>query len=102
MNSSPEQASDSKPPHKWPVALSLWLGVPLGACLLYVLSIGPAVRLSEEGWLSRIAVGRMYRPFALIRGTPVERLVHSYVRLWLPPPPEVDGPSERARSNPAR
>jgi hypothetical protein len=80
---------------KWIGALWQWIGVLLGAGLLYVLSIGPAVRLSEEGWLPRIAISKMYRPLGAIRGTPFDRMLNTYVRFWLPPPQQVDVPLNR-------
>lgn len=80
---------------KWSGAFWQWIGVPLGVGLLYLLSVGPAIRLSEEGWLSKAAVSRMYRPLGIIRGTPMEKLLYSYVKFWLPPPQQVDAPFNR-------
>ena len=76
--------------------LSLWLGLPLGILLLYVLSVGPAARLSQQGWISKASVGRIYWPMRTLRGTPLDRVLTTYVSWWLPPPQQVDGPFHRA------
>ncbi|MSU61706.1 MAG: hypothetical protein EXS31_04795 [Pedosphaera sp.] len=70
-----------------------WLGIFLAGLVFYLLSSGPAVRCVEEGWLPRDFVGAVYRPLALVRGTPVERLLNGYIRLWLPPPYQGDLPN---------
>ena len=88
MNSAAHQKAAASQ-QKWTEALWQWTGVLLGVCLFYILSVGPAMRLCEEGWLSKVAVSRLYRPLAVIRGTPLDRLLNTYVRFWLPPPPQV-------------
>ena len=75
---------------KWIEGLWQWIGISLGVALLYVLSVGPAIRLAEEGWLSKASISKMYRPLGLIRGTPLEKLLNIYVRFWLPPPKLID------------
>ena len=94
MNSA-ENGEAAKAPKKWTGTLWQWIGVSLGVCLLYVLSVGPAVRLSEDGWLSKTGVNKLYRPLGIIRGTPMEKLLNIYVRFWLPPPQQVDVPFNR-------
>ena len=74
-----------------------WLGVFMGALVIYLLGSGPAVRCVEEGWLPREMVSSVYRPLALVRGTSLERLLNRYIRLWLPPPYQGDLPNSTMR-----
>jgi len=71
-------------------SLWLWLGIPLGAGILYVLSVGPAVRLSERNVLPATCITKFYWPLRILDGTPLQRLLRVYVRFWTPRPFEGD------------
>ena len=78
-------------------SLWLWLGITLGAGILYVLSVGPAVRLCERKVLPGTVITTFYRPLRILDGTPFQHLLQVYMRFWAPPPREVDFPTSAPR-----
>ena len=74
-------------------ALSLWLGVGFGLGVFYVLSVGPAVWLSERKVVPAKFVTSINRPLRDLDGTPIQRLLNAYVRFWAPAPFEGDFPN---------
>ncbi len=69
-----------------------WLGAGLGLVVLYLLSVGPAVWLSERHLVPARTVTRLYRPLRVLDGTPLHRLLNAYVAWWIPASFEGDFP----------
>lgn len=57
----------------------------VGTAILYVLSMGPALRLNQQGVLKLETFEAMYIPVAIISdGIPgAQRLIERYVNLWV-------------------
>ncbi len=65
-----------------------FLRVGWGLALLlavYVLSIGPAKRLSRAGYLPSDFVDGFYQPLNIVNGTPLQSALIWYLQLWFPP-----------------
>jgi hypothetical protein len=79
-----------------------WLLLPFILVLLYALSVGPAMRLMEEGHLPGWPVLNFYAPLdsATRVYEPAHRLLVWYVNVWHPkPPPDWDKPPALPGSN---
>jgi hypothetical protein len=72
-----------------------WFLWPFILVLLYALSVGPAMRLMEEGHLPGWPVLNFYTPLDRVTRVyePAHRLLVWYVNVWHPkPPPDRDKP----------
>jgi hypothetical protein len=69
-----------------PVILAILVSL-FGACVLYVLSAGPAVMLRDRGMISQDTILTIYAPLRLIQWLgPIDSLFDAYLSLWSNPP----------------